>query len=271
MSGIAVVEMACWDIVGKALGQPVYRLLGGAVRDRVKAYANGWYTVERDPEEFHAAARRVVDRGYRALKLDPFGTGLLELDRAERLRSVALIEAVRDAVGADVEILVEMHGRFTPAIAIRLARELEPFAPAWIEEPVPPENLKALAKVAEQGEHPGRHRRAHPLPLRVPRALRAPGRGHHPARHRPLRRHPRNPQARGRRRDALHAGRPAQRLRAGGRPRPTCTSRRARRTSRSRSTSTTSPTPGSSTSRPGCRRSTPRTAALRCRPVRASA
>jgi galactonate dehydratase len=149
-SALAVVEMACWDIVGQALGQPVYRLLGGAVRDRVKAYANGWYAVERDPDEFHAAARRVVDRGYRALKLDPFGAGLWELDRAERLRSVALIEAVRDAVGDDVEILVEMHGRFTPAVAIALARDLERFAPSWIEEPVPPENFAALAKVAER-------------------------------------------------------------------------------------------------------------------------
>ena len=58
-AGIALIEMACWDIVGKALNQPVYRLLGGAVRDKIKAYANGWYTVERTPEEFHAAAKRV--------------------------------------------------------------------------------------------------------------------------------------------------------------------------------------------------------------------
>jgi galactonate dehydratase len=150
MSGVAVVEMACWDIVGKALGQPVYRLLGGAVRDRIKAYANGWYTVERTPEEFHAAARRVVARGYRALKLDPFGAGTWELSREEQARSLALVEAVRDAVGPDVEILVEMHGRFTPAAATAIARELERFEPSWIEEPVPPDNLKALKKVSEQ-------------------------------------------------------------------------------------------------------------------------
>ena len=78
MTGIAMVEIACWDIVGQALGQPVYRLLGGAVRERIKAYANGWYAVERTPEEFHAAARRAVARGYRALKLDPFGAGFYE-------------------------------------------------------------------------------------------------------------------------------------------------------------------------------------------------
>jgi galactonate dehydratase len=150
MSGISVVEQACWDIVGKALGQPVHRLLGGRVRDRIKAYANGWYTVERAPEEFAAAARKVTERGYGALKLDPFGAGSMELERSELARSIGLVEAVRDAVGGDVEVLVEMHGRFTPATAVSIARELEPFAPGWIEEPVPPENLKALAKVAER-------------------------------------------------------------------------------------------------------------------------
>lgn len=150
MSGIACVEMACWDIIGKALGQPVWRLLGGKVNDRVKAYANGWYTVERTQEEFHTAAARVVERGYRALKFDPFGPGRYELDHAERMRAVGLVEAVHDAVGPDVEILVEMHGRFAPLEATRLARLLEPFAPSWLEEPVPPENLAALGKVAEK-------------------------------------------------------------------------------------------------------------------------
>jgi galactonate dehydratase len=148
MSGIGCVEMACWDIVGKALGQPVWRLLGGVVNERIKAYANGWYTVERSPEEFHAAARRVLERGYRALKFDPFGSGRFELEPDERMRAVALVEAVRDAVGPEVEILVEMHGRFAPHEAIRVAALLEPFRPAWLEEPVPPENFKALAKVA---------------------------------------------------------------------------------------------------------------------------
>ncbi|MDT0266796.1 mandelate racemase/muconate lactonizing enzyme family protein [Streptomyces sp. DSM 44915] len=153
MSGIACVEMACWDIKGQALGVPVWQLLGGranASDNRIKAYANGWYTVERTPEAFHAAARAVVDRGYLALKLDPFGTGSFELDHAETLRSLSLVEAVRDAIGPERELLLEMHGRFSPATAIRLARELEPFQPSWLEEPVPPENLKALKKVAEK-------------------------------------------------------------------------------------------------------------------------
>lgn len=154
MSALAAAEIACWDIKGKALGLPVYKLLGGAVRDRVKAYANGWYQVERTPEEFHAAAHKVVERGYRALKLDPFGAGMFELDTEETARSVALVEAVRDAVGPEVEILVEMHGRFNPATAIRIAGLLAPFRPGWIEEPVPPENLKALAKVAAHTDIP---------------------------------------------------------------------------------------------------------------------
>lgn len=149
MTGIALIEIACWDIVGQALGQPVYRLLGGAVRDKIKAYANGWYTVERSPEEFHAAARRVVERGYRALKFDPFGAGFYEMERADKVKSIALVEAVRDAVGPEVDILVEMHGRFNPVTAIEIARELAPFQPSWFEEPVPPENLAALKKVAD--------------------------------------------------------------------------------------------------------------------------
>jgi galactonate dehydratase len=150
MSAISTVEMACWDIVGKALGQPVYRLLGGAVRDRIKAYANGWYTVERTPEEFHAAAKHVLLKGYRALKLDPFGAGFYEIDREEQIRSVGLVEAVRDAVGPDVEIMIEMHGRFNPATAVEIAQQLEPFKPGWVEEPVPPENLAALKKASER-------------------------------------------------------------------------------------------------------------------------
>jgi len=154
MSGIALVEMACWDIVGKALNQPIYRLMGGAVRPKIKAYANGWYTVERTPEDFAKAAKRVVERGYRAAKLDPFGSGFYELERDELLRSVSLVEAVRHSVGPDFDILIEMHGRFSPAAAIQIAHELEPFRPGWLEEPVPPENLRALKKVADAVHQP---------------------------------------------------------------------------------------------------------------------
>lgn len=149
-TGISVIEIACWDIIGKALNQPVYRLLGGACRDKIKAYANGWYRVERTTEEFHAAAKRVLEKGYRALKFDPFGAGYYELSYEEKLKSVELVEAVRDAVGPDVEILVEMHGRFSPYMAIEISAELEKYQPSWVEEPVPPDNIAALAKAAEK-------------------------------------------------------------------------------------------------------------------------
>ena len=148
-TGISVIEIACWDIIGKALNQPVYRLLGGACRDKIKAYANGWYRVERTPEEFHDAAKKVIEKGYKALKFDPFGAGYYELSYEEKLKSVSLVEAVRDAVGPDVEILVEMHGRFSPYTAIEIAAELEQFKPSWVEEPVPPDNIAALAKAAD--------------------------------------------------------------------------------------------------------------------------
>ena len=147
-SGIALIEMCCWDIVGKALNVPVYKLLGGAVRDKVKAYANGWYTVERKPDEFYRAAMRVVEKGYRALKVDPFGAGFYEMERKEKNLSISLVEAIRSAVGPDCEIMIEMHGRFSPATAIDISQDLEKFKPSWVEEPVPPDNLEAMAKAA---------------------------------------------------------------------------------------------------------------------------
>jgi len=146
MSGI---EIACWDIIGKALGQPVWRLLGGRCHEKIKAYANAWYTVERKPEEFARRVKVVLDKGYQALKVDPFGPGALELAREEKVRSVELVAAIRDAVGPDVEIFIEMHGRFSAATAMELARMLEPYQPGWIEEPCPPEDIPSLKKVAE--------------------------------------------------------------------------------------------------------------------------
>ena len=150
MSAVSIIEMACWDIMGKSLGLPCYRLMGGAVRDRIKAYANGWYTVERTPQMFHEAALRVVERGYLALKLDPFGAGRYELTLDEQARAVDLVAAVRDALGPERDIMLEMHGRFNPATAILMANKLEKFRLAWVEEPVPPENLPELKRVAER-------------------------------------------------------------------------------------------------------------------------
>src|SRR5205823_4934765 len=116
--------------------------------------ANGWYTVERSPEEFHEAARKVVERGYRALKFDPFGPGQWELEPAERRRGVELAEAVRGAGGPGVEFLIEVHGRFAPAEAVPIAKMLTSVAPSSIEEPVPPANAAALAQVASKVDIP---------------------------------------------------------------------------------------------------------------------
>jgi galactonate dehydratase len=146
-SALATFDMACWDLMGQALGVPIWKLLGGRFRDRVRAYANGWYQAERDPAAIGCLSRKVVDRGYGALKLDPFGAASAELGAAEERRAVEIVAAVRDAVGLDVQIFVEMHGRFTPSTAVRVAHALEPYAPDWIEEPVPPENPEAMKRV----------------------------------------------------------------------------------------------------------------------------
>jgi galactonate dehydratase len=143
------IEIACWDIIGKAVGQPVWRILGGRCHEKIKAYANAWYTVERKPEEFAKRVMVVLDKGYKALKVDPFGPGGLEISRSEKVRSVELVAAIREAVGPDVEIFIEMHGRFSAATAIELARMLEPYHPGWIEEPCPPEDIPSLKKVAD--------------------------------------------------------------------------------------------------------------------------
>jgi galactonate dehydratase len=146
-STLASFEVACWDLIGQSLNVPVWKILGGRFRDRVPAYANGWYQAERDPKAIAALARTVVERGYRALKLDTFGAASAELPAAGRRRAVEIVAAVRNAVGADVQILIEMHGRFTPATAVAVSGLLEPYDPEWIEEPVPPENATALARV----------------------------------------------------------------------------------------------------------------------------
>jgi galactonate dehydratase len=153
-SALAAFDVASWDLMGQALGVPVWKLLGGRFRDRVPAYANGWYQSEREPAAIAGLAREVVARGYRALKLDPFGAASAELPASDRRRVEAIMAAVRDAVGPDVQILVEMHGRFTPATAIRVAAVLEPYDPEWIEEPVPPEHAAALKHVRQSTRIP---------------------------------------------------------------------------------------------------------------------
>jgi galactonate dehydratase len=146
-SALAAFDLACWDLIGQALRVPVWKLLGGAFRQRVPAYANGWYQAPRDPDAMAARAAEVVARGYRALKLDPFGAASGELSRTDRLLSRDIVAAVRQAVGPDVALMVELHGRFTPATAVGIAALLEPYEPEWLEEPVPPYNPALLRTV----------------------------------------------------------------------------------------------------------------------------
>lgn len=153
-SALAAIDIACWDLIGQACGQPVWRLLGGKFRDTVPAYANGWYQGDRDPDVIARLARGVVDRGYRGLKLDPFGAATADLAGAELARSVEITSAVRDAVGPDVQIMVEMHGRFRPSTAARAAAALEHLQPTWIEEPVPPGNTSGLRNVRQSTRLP---------------------------------------------------------------------------------------------------------------------
>jgi galactonate dehydratase len=153
-SALAAFDIACWDLMGQALNTPVWKLLGGAYRDRVRAYANGWYQTDRDPAALAESASEVAARGYTALKLDPFGSAWMQLPPAERRRSVELVAAVRDAVGTDIELMIEMHGRFSPAVAAGIAADLEPFAPAWLEEPVAFDNPAGLARVRSATRRP---------------------------------------------------------------------------------------------------------------------
>lgn len=146
-SAMAGIETALWDIVGKACGQPVYNLVGGKVRSKVKVYANGWYTDNRDLRELADRAREVVGRGYRALKFDPFGPGGREIGRAELRSAVKAAETVRKAVGDDVDVLLEFHGRFSPIMALEAIRAMAPLSPSWCEEPIPAHNVESQAVV----------------------------------------------------------------------------------------------------------------------------
>jgi galactonate dehydratase len=138
------VVNACLDIAGKAYGVPVYGLLGGAVRERVPVYANGWYRGERTPETFARLARQVAGLGHRALKLDPFGSAGLVATTAEIQEGVDLVGAVRDAVGPKMSIYVDIHGRLSPAMARRAIGGLAEHDVGFVEEPVAPANLDAM-------------------------------------------------------------------------------------------------------------------------------
>ncbi|MCK6627077.1 MAG: mandelate racemase/muconate lactonizing enzyme family protein [Anaerolineae bacterium] len=158
------IEMACWDIIGKALNKPVYELLGGQVHDKLRSYTY-LYPTETDPTNVYhdpelAATRAVeyVQKGFTAVKFDPVGPysafdprqlSLEALDHTE-----TFVKTVREAVGGRCDLLLGTHGQMTPAGAIRLARRLEKYDPLWFEEPTPPENPAAMARVARQTSIP---------------------------------------------------------------------------------------------------------------------
>ena len=144
-SAVSGIEQALWDLAGKRAGVPVYELLGGAVRDRLRVYANGWARTTSH-EELAARARAVVARGFTALKFDPVpGPWRSFITREQEDETVARVAVVREAVGPDVDILLEIHRRLAPMHAVRIARQVEEFRPYWFEEPVLAENIDALA------------------------------------------------------------------------------------------------------------------------------
>jgi len=147
---MAGIEMACWDILGKSLGVPVHTLLGGKVRDNVRVYANGWYSGDRTPEGFAEKASEVVAKGYTALKFDPFGDAHMQLSRKETAEAKALIGAVREAVGDDVDILIEAHDRFSTYAAIEIGNWLKDYDVTWFETPVLSTDISALVEVARR-------------------------------------------------------------------------------------------------------------------------
>jgi galactonate dehydratase len=155
MSAIAGIDQALHDVKAQALGVPIYDLLGGAVRDRLRCYSHlgGGDPVavyaDPDPASFADSARSCVEAGFSALKILPVGLlgGLAPADTVSR--AVAVVAAVRDAVGPDVEIMLDLHGRASAAAAIELGRALADLRPWFLEEPIPPGTPEALRRVVE--------------------------------------------------------------------------------------------------------------------------
>ena len=155
LSALSGIEQALWDIKGKALGVPIYEFLGGKLRDKVRAYANAWafqkivteVTAEDTPKSIAENALRMVDKGFTAMKWDPFREGGQVIPKSEEEYAIACVKAVREAVGPSIDILVECHGRFNMHSAIRMAQKLEPYDPFFYEEPIPPDNIDAMAEV----------------------------------------------------------------------------------------------------------------------------
>jgi galactonate dehydratase len=158
VAAMSALEMACWDIVGKAVGQPVYRLLGGQVHERLRTYTylypepDDTSDVYLDPELAAGRAAEYVGRGFTAVKFDPAGPYTVMGGHQPSLRrielSVEFVRKIREAVGTSADLLFGTHGQFTASGAIRLATQLTPYDPLWFEEPVPPDDIAGMARVA---------------------------------------------------------------------------------------------------------------------------
>jgi galactonate dehydratase len=160
-AGISAIEQALWDIKGKCLGVPVYEMLGGKMRDKVRVYANGWSFRCVKPEDYAREAERVVKDGYSALKLYPLAVpqgdaeghlehvSLRSIDPAREQGAIAAVKAVRDSIGPKVDLLLDMSAELTTDAIIRIGRKLEEWNIAFLEEPVDPSDVEALKKVSE--------------------------------------------------------------------------------------------------------------------------
>jgi galactonate dehydratase len=158
-AGISAIEQALWDIKGKALGVPVYELLGGRMRDEIRVYANGWYGAARTPAELAKAAERPLRDGYMALKCYPLaqwdGGGLRHVTNRQVDRSFAnlafeKVRTLREAVGPEVELMLDLSGGLTTGETIRLCRRFEELDITWIEEPADPFDVGALKRISDQ-------------------------------------------------------------------------------------------------------------------------
>ncbi len=146
-TALSGIELALWDIKGKALGVPVYELLGGCITPQVKAYANGWFAGARTPAQFAEKARIAIDHGFTALKWDPFGAVYRSISTAGIHAALDNLAAVRTAVGDDVDLIIEGHGRFDLMSACQVGWAISPYKPYWFEEPLAPGSVAKLQDV----------------------------------------------------------------------------------------------------------------------------
>lgn len=145
---LSAIEQAMWDAVGKAMNQPVYNLLGGPCRSKIRLYANGWFWGAESPSDFARAAEATVREGFSALKVYPFSGPTRSLVSKDQIkRALEIMRAVRTAIGPEVDLLVDLRRRLAPIVAMQFVQLIEEFDPYWIEEPCPYEDLSALARI----------------------------------------------------------------------------------------------------------------------------